>query len=283
MVATGRSVGDAIGWLAERARLDRAPPERPPPVRRDPSPSPPDHGPSTALTEYVEACERILWQPAGAAIRHWLVEERCLDPDVLRLNRVGADPGPRTLRRAKGLPRQGLAAVFPALDDRRDPVYLQARYLQPPPNRGKYDNPTGGHGSNPRVTTVEPASAASSLTLVTEGIPDALAAASAGYRGVAIFGAGVPDGRVTAKLAKTPGLLVVAFDADEAGRAGARRLLELIRREGRSDVVCIEPAEGDLNVWLASRGQEPFRKQLELSINLAASGLVRSGRARSIA
>jgi DNA primase len=284
MVATGRSVGDAIGWLAERARLDRPPPERPPPVRRDPPSSPPPaRGPSTALKEYVEACERILWQPAGAAIRHWLVEERCLDPEVLRLNRVGADPGPRTLRRAKGLPRQGLAAVFPALDDRREPVYLQARYLRPPPNRGKYDNPSGGHGRNPRVTTVEPAAAASGLTLVTEGIPDALAAASAGYRGVAIFGAGVPDGRLTTQLAKTPGLLVVAFDADEAGRAGANRVLDLIRREGRSDVVCVEPADGDLNAWLASRGREPFRKQLELSINLAASGLRSGGRARSIA
>src|SRR5690606_24446889 len=60
MVVTGRSVGDAIGWLAERARLDLPPPERPPPIRREP-PSAPVRQPSASLKEHVEVCERILW------------------------------------------------------------------------------------------------------------------------------------------------------------------------------------------------------------------------------
>jgi hypothetical protein len=283
MVATSRSVSDAITWLAERARLDRPPTERPPPVRRAPPAPAPAREPSAALKDYVEACERTLWQPAGVAVRRWLVEERGLDPDVLRHNRVGADPGPRLLPRAKGLPRHGSGAVFPALDLKREPVYFQVRYLGPPPNRGKYDNPTAKHGGNPRLTNIEPSNGASGLRIVAEGIPDALAVASAGYRAVAILGAGLPDSRIAERLANCQGLLVIAFDADEAGRTGARRLLELLRERGHNDVISFDPPGGDLNTWLVSRGRDRFREQLELSIQLGATGRRRTGNARSIA
>lgn len=284
MVATGRSVGDAIGWLAERARLDRPPPERPPPVRRDPPSSPPPaRGPSTALKEYVEACERILWQPAGAAIRHWLVEERCLDPEVLRLNRVGADPGPRALRRAKGLPRQGLAAIFPALNDRREAVYLQARYLRPPPNRGKYDNPTRSHGDNPRcVAVATPQSDGDGWTVVTEGLPDALSAATLGYKAFAVLGAGAPDRRVAHRLGSVRGRLLLAFDSDAAGLHGTERLLDGLATVGRRDVTVIRPSNGDLNSWLVAQGRDAVRRQLRtrLALNAAreAVGVSRSRR-----
>ena len=281
-VATGRRIGDAMAWLAERARLDCAPLDRAPVVRKPPPPpSPPE--PSTALKEYVAACERILWQPAGAPILRWLVEERCLDPDVLRHNRIGADPGPRMLRRAKGLPWRGPAAVLPALDDDRAPVYLQARYLHPPPDRGKYDNPTAKHGRNPRLTNIEPLRDGAALTIVAEGIPDALAAASAGCRAVAVLGAGLPDSRIAERLADCRGLLVVAFDADDAGRTGARRLLDLLRERGHTDVISLDPPGGDLNTWLVSRGRDPFREQLKLSIQLAATGRGRTPSARAIA
>lgn len=284
VVATGRSVGDAIAWLAERARLDRPAPERPPAVRRAPPAPAPAREPSAALREYVEACERILWQPTGAAIRRWLVEQRCLDPDVLRHNRVGADPGPRVLRRAKGLPRHGPAAVFPALDDDREPVYLQARYLELPPDRGKYDNPTAKHGSNPRLTPVMPTGCATNgPTIVTEGVPDALAAATAGYRAVAILGAGVPDQRVAQRLAKHDGVLVVAFDADDAGRTGAASLRRLLAEAGRQSVVEVVPPAADLNTWLTGHGLAAFARQLRMSIGIAAAAVSRGDCGRSIA
>jgi len=283
VTASGRSVGDAIAWLAERARLDRLPAERPPVVPRRP-PSPAAREPSAALRAYVEACERILWEPAGDAVRRWLVEERCLDPDVLRRNRIGADPGPSALPRAKGLPRGGPAAVFPALDDDRRAVYLQARYLDPPADRGKYDNPTASHGSNPRLTTVEPsASRTGGPTIITEGIPDALAVASAGYRAVAVLGAGLPDRRVAERLSSRNGLLVIGFDADAPGRAGSTRLHELINDVGRNDVVEVEPPAADLNTWLISRGHVSFALQMRMSVGLAAATIGRTGRGRSIA
>jgi DNA primase len=271
MVATRRSVGDAIEWLAERARLGRPPPERGPIPRRRPATSAP-RGPSTALREYVEACERILWEPPGNAILRWLTKARCLDRDVLRQNRIGADPGPHTLHRPPGLPRRGPAAVFPALDADRRPVYLQARYLHPPSGRGKYDNPTGQHGVNPRLALVERATPAQDgPTIITEGIPDALAVATVGYKALAILGAGLPNRSVAGRVASHGGPLVVAFDSDVAGRSGAAQLKELLQGLGRTDVIDVKPPVGDLNTWLATRGSERMRAQLELSIALAAT------------
>ena len=281
MNATGRNVGDAMAWLADRARLDRAPAERAPLVRRPPPP--PQREPSAALQRHVDACEQILWQPAGERIRRWLTEDRRLAAEVLRRNRVGADPGPRTLPRAPGLPRGGPGAVFPAFDDGGRAVYLQCRYLEPPPDRGKYDNPTSRHGTNPRCTPIEPASETSGPTIVTEGVPDALAAASAGYRAVAVLGAGLPDARTAELLKRRHGLLVVAFDADAAGASGARRLQALLHERGRTDVVTLEPPNGDLNAWLVDRGPEAFRNQMRLKLALAAPDVLRTHRARSIA
>jgi hypothetical protein len=268
MVATGRSVGDAIAWLADRARLDRSPPERPVSIRRA-SPSPPRE-PSPALKEYVEACEQILWQPEGAAVRRWLVCERRLDPDVLRLNRVGADPGPRTLPRPQGLPRGGPAAVFPVLEA-RDVVYLQARYLHPLPNRGKYDNPTGAHGCNPRCAAIEAVHPdGRALTFVTEGVPDALSAATLGYSAIAVLGAGLPDRRVAERLCRVQGRLLLAFDADSAGRRGSERLLGELSAMGRTEVVTLHSPAGDLNSWLISHGREAVRRQLQTRLALSA-------------
>jgi hypothetical protein len=269
MVATGRNIGEAMAWLAERARLDRAPGVRAPVVRRSPAP-PPVREPSGALKEYVEACERILWQPAGSAIRRWLVEERCLDADVLRHNRIGADPGPRMLKRAKGLPRHGPAAVFPALDTSREPFYFQARYLNPPRARGKYDNPAAEHGTNPRLADVEPVTSPRPVpVIITEGVPDALAAASAGYRAVALLGAGVSDQRVAESVGQRGRHLVILFDADAAGRSGSRQLGELLRSLHRTAVVIVDPPAADLNAWLVERGPQRLRAQLQLSIALA--------------
>ena len=90
--------------------------------RRARRPAPEPRQLSAEAVEYVLACERLLGEPAGRRVLEYLVDERGLDPDVLQANRVGADPG-RTLRRAKGLPKGGPGAVFPALNADGEIVY----------------------------------------------------------------------------------------------------------------------------------------------------------------
>jgi hypothetical protein len=191
MVARDLSAAEAMTWLAERAAM-RGDDWRPrmAPVRPAARPA----GPSDALRQYADACAATLWQPAGAAIRRWLTDDRCLDPDVLRRNRIGADPGRLTLRRARGLPWRGPGAAFPALDGHGDTVYVQLRHLHTPPGRPKYENPTAEHGTNPRVTFVSPAEHdGRGVLVVAEGMPDALTAASAGFAAAAVLGAGAPN------------------------------------------------------------------------------------------
>ena len=111
------------------------------------------------------------------------------------------------------------------------------------------------------------------VVVVTEGIPDALAAASAGYPSIGVLGAGLPDRRVADHLASIDGLLVVAFDADPAGRAGTQRLTELLAARGREHAV-LAPRHGDVNEWARAAGAA-FGAQLRLTIRLATCGTSR--------
>ena len=94
-----------------------------------------------AVADYVQRAERLLWTAGrhGAARRGW--PRVVWDEEVLRRNRVGADPGRRFLPRPKGLPGGWPAVVYPSLSPGGSVTYLQARYLDPPAGRYKYDNP----------------------------------------------------------------------------------------------------------------------------------------------
>lgn len=189
----------------------------------------------------------------------WLAA-RGLGEDVLRANRVGADPGPAALERPRGLPRGGPAVILPVLGVDGDATYLQARYLHP---RGhKYDNPSSAlAGPLPRATEVRAPHPPTdpNLVMVTEGIPDALVAAQAGYRAAAVLGAGLIDERAAAALAERfpTERLVIAFDADERGIAGGERLHELLAglgAEARVGRLEVPHAAGDLNGWQQAAG-----------------------------
>ena len=225
VVARSMSVGEALeqlasqagGWVASSVRL--------PSALRQPVPL------SPAVVGYVEACEKILWMQTGRPALDWLTEARGLDPDVLRLNRVGADPGPELLRRPLGLPRSGVAAVFPALDEQGAVTYCQTRYLYPGEGRSKYDNPAARFGDNPRLGIVRPAKLAAVGPLyVCEGLPDAYTAAAAGFEAVAVLGATYPDERTARRITELVAgrSVVIAFDNDPAGNSGAKRLGELL-------------------------------------------------------
>jgi len=135
--------------------------------------------------------------------------------------------------------------VLPAIENGHA-VYAQIRVPHPNPDRPRYLNPTSDLATNPRVSRARPVETRHREVVVTEGAIDALSAASAGYRAVAVLSATYGDEAVAASLAKLPHPLVIAFDPDDAGRAGAHRLASLLEARQHPPVV-VDLEHGDLN------------------------------------
>lgn len=248
VVAKRVDVGEAIRWLNDHhAHLE--------PIQRPPAPAHRPVGePAREVIEYVERAEKLLWTPAGAATRQWL-SSRGLHEPVLRVNRVGADPGRRFLPRPKGFAAGWPAAVFPALTADGDVSYFQARILEPRAGRGKYDNPAVRWACNPRVGWAQPDPRITRPALViTEGLPDALLAAQAGFRSAGLLGAFAADRRVVDEIAEVArrscvGGVVICVDADAAGRALEEWLTSELTEAGVSTHVVRPPDGTDLSQW----------------------------------
>lgn len=251
----------AIDELAARAGMspDR---ELPPVPKRRAGPKPAAQ-PDDRVIAYATVCTRLLWSPLGAEVRDWL-HGRGLDDEVLRANRVGADPGRARLRRGKGIPYgAGPGATFPALNPAGEIRYVQTRALEPRPGYGKYDNPSATMAPNPRLSVAFPPRLNDSDQLVVcEGIPDSLVAAQAGFRAVGLLGTNALDDSVAARIANLADSndldVTVIVDVDDSG-AGRSLGAQLTRGLGASHGVMVrvvEPPGGhDLNTWaLAERG-----------------------------
>jgi DNA primase len=253
MVARGVDRRDAIETLAGRAGLTPDHP-LPPPVPRRPTPRPSVVPLDPLVVQYAQACERILHTLGGDPVRRWLAD-RGIGPDVARANHVGADPGRQRLFRRRGLPYgASVAATFPALDQAGNIRYVQARYLDPVDGADKYDNPSRHLGSNPRISWTRPVGdPRPGLLVVTEGIPDGLTAAQAGYTTAAILGSQNPDTTVAARLAtraERDGLHIVAVtDADPAGHRWGGQLGELLAEHDHTPTLIQPPVGNDLNDW----------------------------------
>lgn len=259
------NVKDALETLARRAGQAgdaRAPcrarhrPTRPPP--------PPDRvTDADGLARYVDECAERLWTPAGEPVLRWLTENRGLPPDVLRINRIGADPGARAQARPDGMPSAGRAAVLPVLRD-GEPVFAQLRTITP--GRLRYVNASTDLAPNPRIGIYEPAEQRADCIIVAEGVLDALSSAAAGYRSAAVLGAAIPRperlaaDRVAETLAAPDAHLVLAFDADEAGQRGADQLRELLAARTRvpTTTLRLPPTANDLNDWMRSSPDWPL-------------------------
>lgn len=246
LACQGGTPRDAITFLAQRAGhhqhdLDRRPARRP--THATPVPQVGCRDPDR-LDRYVRECAERLWQPDGRGLLRWLTDERRLPDDVLVKNRVGADLGPRLQSRPDGMPCAA-GVVLPVINDGR-PVYAQLRIQHPRPDLPRYLNPTADLAANPRVARIRPVTAQHAEVLVTEGTIDALSAAAAGYRAVAVLSAAYGDEAVAVALAAMPHRLVLAFDADPAGRGGADRLAALLDARQRTPVV-LDLGCGDLN------------------------------------
>jgi DNA primase len=254
MLVQGIDQPAAIELLAGRAGLSPNQP-LPPPIRRRPPARVSSVVPlDPAVVQYVHACENILHGRGGKPVRDWLTA-RGIGPEVARANHVGADPGRSQLFRRKGLPYGGsVAATFPALDHAGNVRYVQARYLNPGEGGDKYDNPSRDLGTNPRISwTIPIGQPRPGILLVTEGIPDALTAAQAGYTTAAILGSQAPDPAVAARLATRADrdhLHIIAIpDADTAGHRWGQHLSDLLTDHDHTATTLEPPTGKDLNDW----------------------------------
>jgi DNA primase len=239
VAARGLNVGQAIEQLSARARVAPIPHEE----THEPVPLHP------SVARYVDACQRVLYAKTGRPVLDWLTQERGLSLEVLEANAVGADPGPALLRRRRGLPRAGVAAVLPAHGPDGRLAYVQARYLDPEDGR-KYGNPVSRLGSNPRLAWIRtPLPRRSDRLIVCEGVIDALTAAAAGLHSVAVLGATYPSIAVADTIAAHAGgrQVVVAFDGDEPGRIAAHRLHDLLAVRSVDNRVWDLPDGADFN------------------------------------
>jgi DNA primase len=254
----GMSVGDAFEELAQRSGVvgDR------PLARRVTRSEPPPRFTrlAAAVLGYVAICESTLFEPAGQRVLEYLVDVRGLDSDVLRANRVGADPGNLRMSRQAGLTKGAPRAVFPALDHERQVTYFQARPIDTIPGRPKYLNPSGEYGRNPgHGWTVPGRGGDAEPIVICEGFPDAYIANSAGYTAVAVLGTGNATDALAERLA--PRLrgrpVLLALDGDDAGRLATQHLRVGFERCGIMVVEFPLPPGTDLNSWVQSARQVP--------------------------
>jgi DNA primase len=250
LTAKGGTIAEALAELEQRTGDDLNRTARPwaatlvrsEPVQLDP-----------AVLEYVEACKRILWKPAGRQILDYLVTERGLDPAVLEANHVGADLGPDVMSRRKGLPRGGVAAVLPTHAIDRQITYAQARYLHPKIGQPKYDNPTGRLATNPRLGwVIGPTVRSTSVLVVCEGLIDALSTAGAGFTSVALLSATYADQEAARTISGQAGdrKVLLGLDNDEAGRTASQFLADAFEALDRHHEILEMPIGNDLNIAL---------------------------------
>jgi DNA primase len=253
--------------------------------RRVPRPSSPGRHalelaprPVAALEMYVAQCAEALWRTEGLPIRRWLTEARGLPEEVLRVNRVGADLGVHRQPRPAGVAevRRG-AAVLPVLVEGQA-CYVQLRVLGAGRDFPKYLGTAAELAPNPRLGFFQPARHFDfpferRELVVTEGIVDALSAAAAGYRAVAVLSASYADPAAVVALTRQPGQLVVAFDPDPAGRAGAERLVRFLSAHNRRPGV-MALANGDLNDHLVRSQDWPVELAARVQHATARPGLM---------
>jgi DNA primase len=269
-------VRDALDWLAHRAGLaPDSPPSGParglkavPPVRRPPSvPEAIDQRTVEQLDAYASACVEHLHSRDGREVRAWLTEQRAIPSEVIEAAGLGADPGPRRLRRPDGVPRVFPAVVFP-VRQHGHVVYTVSRHLRPVASR--WWNTAERVAPNPRLAFYDPPAQAARGIVVTEGPIDALSALAAGYRAAAILGAGAITPAIADRLAATGQRVLLALDNDSEGHRAHDRLSSMLTGCGVPwSALPIPDHYGDLNEWhTASRGR--WREVLRTNALLAS-------------
>jgi hypothetical protein len=261
MVSRGITPRDALELLAGRAGISPSAEWTTPPSRPKRMPEPfqlPALSEPEGLRDYIEACAERLWRPPGRPVREWLTNTRRIPAELLRQNRVGADPGARLQVRPDGVPRIfDPAVVFPVTDGDQF-VFAQLRRIRPRENYSTHLNLASRLAHNPKVCLYYPLAPVNDVVVVTEGFTDALSACAAGFVSAPVFGATSAREEVAARLAALDCELVTAFDPDQAGNTNAPVLDELLRARGRrSGRIPSEAMPGDLNEWMCRSDDWP--------------------------
>ena len=285
MIAGAVPAGEAIHDLARRLGID--PPQAQPTSirvtvdRRAPAAKPARVVATIAdpaIDDFVAAAEQLLWEPVGQFARRTLAE-RGFSERILRANRVGFDPGPGFLPRPEGLPRSSPGIVYPVLEPATGrAVYYQVRTLSPSKAADrKYDQPTAERAPNPKLAVIQTTHPPTTLTIVTEGIPDGLTVAEAGLSAIAVLGvshaaADSVDSLARLILSRGPAAgYAICFDPDTAGLGSGARLAGQLAQHGVNVARLLPPEPNrDLNAWWQA---DPEALKMELAGTVAVLGL----------
>jgi DNA primase len=137
------------------------------------------------------------------------------------------------------------ALIIPLHDHHGRPIGAVRRFRTPPPDVAKYKYPKGVKISHVLYGFAQAASVEQlDQLVVVEGSIDALKAWSFGVPAVAILGARASQRQVELIESLAPTSLLLMLDADRAGRAAEKHLIEDLRESG---VILRRPSEWPTN------------------------------------
>jgi len=267
LVMTAKNVcfKDALTYLADRSPTQTIRHHRPHPatqtVRVVGQPAP-------KLLNWINQCQHAL-TPTTSAWRY-LTDQRGITPETIKANKLGYNTNRH--KTDDGLPKAE-GVVLPVFDPDGAIIYAQVRTLNWPDV--KYVSIASNVAANPSISWHNTPTASNQQTLIiTEGIPDALAANQAGFDAVAFLGTGTAKQHTAAQQIITHAAhktAVVCFDSDQDGRNTACHLALTLAAD--MNVRNITPPVGhDLETWLQTN---PNALQHKLTPRRAHTNLAR--------